>query len=61
MDPSNSFEQKDLQKESQRSDLLGGNSGRHPRTSDRPYTDDEPDRDQRGRLLAGTETLHDGK
>ncbi|KAH8079770.1 t-SNARE [Filobasidium floriforme] len=53
---------KDLQRESQRSDLLGNSGGkRHPGQSDSPYSD-EPgyDRDQRGRLLAGTETLNDG-
>jgi hypothetical protein len=55
--------QKDLQRESQRSDLLGNSGGkRHPGQSDSPYSD-EPgyDRDQRGRLLAGTETLNDGE
>jgi hypothetical protein len=55
--------QKDLQRESQRSDLLGSSGGkRHPGQSDSPYSD-EPgyDRDQRGRLLAGTETLNDGE
>jgi vesicle transport through interaction with t-SNAREs protein 1 len=55
-----------LQRDSQRSDLLGnrGTGGKrgHPGYSDEPYSDDPSgyDRDQRGRLLAGTETLNDG-
>lgn len=53
--------QKDLQKESQRSDLLGsGRRGRgDPSLADEPYSDN--DYDTRSRLLAGTETLADGE
>lgn len=52
--------QKDLQRESQRSELLGGGRRRgDPSLQDEPYTDGD-DRDVRERLLAGTETLSDG-
>ncbi|GHJ86958.1 hypothetical protein NliqN6_3360 [Naganishia liquefaciens] len=51
---------KDLQRESQRSELLGGGRRRgDPSLQDEPYTDGD-DRDVRERLLAGTETLSDG-
>ncbi|KAI5452388.1 t-SNARE VTI1 [Naganishia albida] len=51
---------KDLQKESQRNDLLGpGRRARgDPSLADEPYSDNEYD--TRTRLLAGTETLADG-
>ncbi|KAJ9105880.1 hypothetical protein QFC20_004215 [Naganishia adeliensis] len=52
---------KDLQKESQRSDLLGSGGRRghgDPSLADEPYSDN--DYDTRSRLLAGTETLADG-
>ena len=54
------LKQKDLQRESQRSELLGGGRRRgDPSLQDEPYTDGD-DRDVRERLLAGTETLSDG-
>jgi hypothetical protein len=50
--------QKDLQKESQRSELLGsGRSRGDPSLADEPYSDRD---DTRERLLRGTETLADG-
>ncbi|KAJ9106713.1 hypothetical protein QFC19_003025 [Naganishia cerealis] len=53
---------KDIQKESQRTDLLGSGTGRRgmgdPSLQDEPYTDDGYD--SRSRLLAGTDTLADG-
>lgn len=61
-----------LQREGQRSDLLSGGRGNggkgkggsYPGGEDEPYSD-EPgggyDREQRSRLLAGTETLNDGE
>lgn len=52
---------KDIQRESQREDLLGGSGARWNNDahglSDDPYSDDG---DQRTRLLKGTETLEDG-
>jgi len=48
---------RDLQRESQRSELLSGGPGLNPSFQDDPYSDGP---DQRTRLLAGTETLADG-
>jgi vesicle transport through interaction with t-SNAREs protein 1 len=50
--------QRDLQRESQRSELLSGGPGLNPSIQDDPYSDGQ---DQRTRLLAGTETLADGR
>lgn len=56
--------QREVQREGQRSELLGSKrGGGHPGLSDEPYTDEPAgyDRDQRSRLIAGTETLNDGE
>jgi len=49
---------KDTQRETQRSELLGGGRRGDPGLRDEPYSDS--DYDQRARLLQGTEILDDG-